>query len=352
MGLFFLPRAERFPAGASKRQVGRLSEVTKHFKPRSAFQSAKRGYYLLVGIVRHWIARGRWRVRIILGVAIFILLGVPGSLGNFVIYAWTRGGWIDVSVVLALAGILYAITFAALDTIVGTVVWSRLRTVARRESRCRVLIMGLSELPKEQIALLETIKVTFRDRGDCYGLPTKDYLALPGFSDGQLQTMALKWQQNVRAARQHGDRLQAILVLPSEESLQQWEHFCGFMEFFFPGISVRRVLGHNGQPFRQPTAPGTKDFDYEDYEYVWTGLTRAVDQAQESFHDRPLADDEICIDVTAGQKTFTMAGANVTLNLQRKLSYVSNDGIVAVYHAEIDTAGTLRRVLNAGGAGL
>jgi hypothetical protein len=42
----------------------------------------------------------------------------------------------------------------------------------------------------------------------------------------------------------------------------------------------------------------------------------------------------------------------VTLNRELKLSYVSNEGKVTVYNAEIDTAEAMRRVLNAGGAGL
>jgi hypothetical protein len=41
----------------------------------------------------------------------------------------------------------------------------------------------------------------------------------------------------------------------------------------------------------------------------------------------------VCIDVTGG--TFSMAAANVTLNRELKLSYVSNDGKVAVYNDEI-----------------
>jgi hypothetical protein len=72
-------------------------------------------------------------------------------------------------------------------------------------------------------------------------------------------------------------------------------------------------------------------------------------QIQETFakkdKGKPLHDHEICIDVTAGPKTFSIAGAIVTLNRDLKLSYVSTEGITAIFNAEIGTADSLTRTL-------
>jgi CRISPR-associated protein Csx16 len=323
--------------------------------PPSSGSDLHRRWRRLVGRFRHWLASGRWRIGGALAVTVFVLIAVPGALGAIVTNAWAIGRWTGLIGALALSGLFYVIAFLALSMIARTVVWSRLRTVAPRESRCRVLIMGLSELPAEQLAVLAEIKAAFAGRCELYAKTTRDYLGLSGIGDAnRLKKLAVKWQQNVRAGHQHGDALEAIFVLPSEESLKQWSDFVDFMHDFFPGLNLDLVCGDDGRPFKQPSLPGEKDRDYEDYAYVWAGLSRAVDQAHERFAatDDSLADDEICIDVAAGPKTFSMAGANVTLNRELKLSYVSNDGIVSVYNAEVDTADALRRVLNAGGAGL
>ena len=84
------------------------------------------------------------------------------------------------------------------------------------------------------------------------------------------------------------------------------------MQHFFPNLLVELVTAGNGKPFKLASGPKRRDHGYEDHAYVWAGLRAQVDSIRQRFAtDNPRADYEICIDLTAGTKTFSMAAANV-----------------------------------------
>lgn len=349
----------------------------------------------LVSRFRQWIARERWRINGMLWIGLFLSVGMPNvgsSLGWLAVNdcylgsGCSRTKWLLIIIGGIALLVVFYLAVKAVAFVAQTVVWSRLHTVVEGELRCRVLIMGLSEermplhpntiqsvtdlfsrhgwptSPSYPEFVVEKIKSIFAKKPDLYGEPidnylkqnTNCYLNQHGVGDAAtLQALATRWQQNVRAALLHGDSLEMIYVLPSEESAAQFELFKSFMAALFPRILVDFVRADDGMPFRLAKKSAVRS--YENHAYVWEGLSQAVSRAHERAADKKqwLADDEICIDVTAGQKTFSIAGANVTLNRELRLSYVStSSGVVTAYRAEADTADTMRRIFNAGGAGL
>lgn len=329
-----------------------------------------RRWRIYLGRFRQFLLVSRLRVDAAIALALLVALAIPASIVTVLDWAWNIAGIAGAIVAIILCGAFYLAAFFMISVVARTVVWSRLRAVPERESQCRVLVMGLSE---EKVPLypntldsvsrlfaakgwatdggypafvLERIGSVFAGNAAVYAQTKHQYRASREIADeATLIALEIRWQQNIRAMAHHGESLEAVLVLPSKESLLQWAEFEAL---------VRKLFGEGRLIVEMIVAREGDERDYENYAYVWSGLSRGVDRAHELFPDESigLADDEICIDVTAGQKTFSMAGANVTLNRELKLSYVNNDGKVTVYNAEIDTADALRRVFNAGGAGL
>jgi hypothetical protein len=312
-----------------------------------------------LGRLKPWIARSPARLVVALAVLGFVVLTIPSMFTVLAGFVWgcirvrTSCAAGDIRLALggfALVAAVYILAFYALRQTVGTIVWSRMTTVAPRESRCRVLVMGLSELRPLDPGLLQQIKLRFRGRAALYGLPRKDFEQLPAEA-GAAPTakLAIPWQQNVRAVLHHGARLEAVLVLPSQESLAQWPEFENLMAALFPGLAIDLVRGKGGEAFELAPSAGGPARSYEDYAYLLEGLSAAVRQVQLAYaadaEREPLDERDICVDVTAGPKTFSIAGAIVTLNRDLKLGYVSTEGLVTVFNAEIGTADALTRAL-------
>ncbi|GAB3438802.1 hypothetical protein GCM10027396_03610 [Insolitispirillum peregrinum] len=101
------------------------------------------------------------------------------------------------------------------------------------------------------------------------------------------------------------------------------------------GDAIQRGIINGGIPeIKMVTSDG---IDFEDYNSVTDALNSAVDKAMK---DHEVRHNEICIDATAGLKTFSIAAAITTLNRQLVFSYVNNNGEPRYYDAKIDI-GTL-----------
>jgi hypothetical protein len=339
----------------------------------------------LLGNIKYWLQQKRWRIDLSLMMALGVMIATPSFTHPLVArlgHCWrvcSINGWAASIGLLLLAVALFVVAFKSVTMIARIIVWSRIHLVDPSDSRCRVLIMGLSDdlvpvggntrlneitelfvkhgwatSPAYPAFVIARIKSVFAGRAECYAKPTSEYSSQIDIGDAEsLRALVTRWQQNVRAVVYHGEALEAVYVLPSQKSMAQWSEFVAFMHALFPALKVKYVRADDGDFFRRPSKPNDPPRDYESHAYVWAGLLEAIDQAIDDFAaaGRLLADDEICIDVTPGQKTFSIAGASVTLNRELRLSYVSPDGHVRVYQAEADTADALRRVVNAGGAG-
>lgn len=153
------------------------------------------------------------------------------------------------------------------------------------------------------------------------------------------------WQQNVQSIYRHIDRLERVLILPSEETSKQFDIFQKYISALFKvtsKFSVEMVTRSDIdlEPFSLVSDPDRKR-NYDDYDYVYQGLRRALRQA--GVPDS-IQSSEICIDATAGIKVFSIAAAMVTLNTDVKLSYVTTtapSGIVKFYDMRVDFAGFL-----------
>lgn len=253
------------------------------------------------------------------------------------------------------------------------------------DNKCRVLVMGLSNIQENRISAATKVTSDFTSRLDDFGVPTKQFeeaiarmvedgrIVLPedtGKSREKLigeaaNTYEIPWQQNFRAIRHHRGRLKTVLVLPSQKSLAQWDgYFAPMAEALMPGARVGRTdkpadlhgVATAEQPFAdlvidlvrssKSTEPfrvdGGSERDYEDYDYVLSGFTRAIETATNFFHPRgsddALEDRDICVDITAGTKPVSVAGAVVTLNRDLRMGYVSpreSGSEVVLYDAQI-----------------
>lgn len=266
---------------------------------------------------------------------------------------------------LAVELVVYLIAFYVLSQIVGAIIWSRMRRLAGRDARSRALIIGLSHLNELGLAALPKVIEHFNGRAFDFALPSKafnEHLVERGLAPPpepqplrkpQISGYAIQWQQIARAICQHGKTLECVLVLPSDASWKQWQQFLAFIGALFPKeqfpkLTVDFVRGDDQDAFALPDVSGAPVRDYEDYAFVRDGLNRAVDQlrAHAGEGSAPLTEADICVDVTPGPKLFSIGAAIATLNRELRLSYVSNEGQVQVFDAEIGTADSLTRTLN------
>src|ERR1700722_6037820 len=122
------------------------------------------------GPFKRWIGRTSARLFVALGILVFIILMLPGTIAVLFGNLWScaRGRmscsaldiWVEIGGIAAF-GVLYLIVFSALKGLVGTVVWSRMRIGTGRQSRCRALIMGLSDLRAVDREVLDHIHKSF-----------------------------------------------------------------------------------------------------------------------------------------------------------------------------------------------
>lgn len=171
--------------------------------------------------------------------------------------------------------------------------------------RARVLVMGLSEWDKKFGKPSDTTHAFLQKME---GRPAEDIIAefcAPDFSGGQ-------WQQAVRriAPEMARDGLLQIYVVPSLESAKQWDEFHAF---------VASICGKHVADKLVPE-PET-GIEYEHFGAVYAAIESCVTKAMRQTSD--LEPRDVCVDVTAGLKVFSVAAATVTLNRQLTFSYVT-----------------------------
>lgn len=144
------------------------------------------------------------------------------------------------------------------------------------------------------------------------------------------------WQQNVRACWHHGETLKHVLVL--ENDSHSFDQFAAYMLDALrercPNVRFVRISDSLSQeaPFSLPyPTGGSFPIDYMHYDYVDKGIRRAIQMVEQS-GDRQ---GGIAIDVTPGQKTFSIAAAAITFNTDIVFSYVGNDGKLLFFDAAL-----------------
>ncbi|WP_284180403.1 CRISPR-associated protein Csx16 [Rhabdaerophilum sp. SD176] len=271
---------------------------------------------------------------------------------------------------------------------VRQVQWSRLDAVPDSEDKTRVLITGLSRMTPAAREKLGIVQAAFAGAPEIYvkwqqgegashdNQNEINRLLNEKFPDRNIDPAVFgtsqNWQQLIRAIEYHRTTLERVLVLPSTESLKLWDQFAApFLEALLgPNVRVGRqsdpvawsndgcltidlVRDQFGRPFEVMRSDGQSSVAYESYDHAKAGLEAAIQQAHLEFDKlmaRPnlnvlrfphqkLFDEDICVDITAGQKMFSVAAAVVTFNRDLKICYVdTNSGIVFVYDASIGIA--------------
>ena len=266
---------------------------------------------------------------------------------------------VGVAVLLLLGGTaLTALLLWRLVSLGQDYISSRARITTEEEGSRKVMIMGFSPLGTEDLEYAKRLAKEWTAEGvaqpaDRFASPKAQKKSLEDRVKRLLETMdpanrpevdSLKkeikevekriagtsWQQNVRALWRVRDVLKHVIVIvPKSGGDQQFETFKNFLVELFAknGIDLRvdRVRGPEAKPL-DPVG-------HEDYRELQVQLRAALDMAEREYK---VGARDICIDITAGLKPFSVAAAVVTLNRRLIFSYVNAAGEVKFYDAELD----------------
>ena len=162
---------------------------------------------------------------------------------------------------------------------------------------------------KDGEAKTDIILGTFGYRKEDYVKDSRFFTELEKIEKPQVSAFS-PWQQSLRAISHHLPKLRLIIVLPSVRSADQFQAFRRLAQAFFPGVELERVMD-GASIYSFNASPGEPDTAYLDYDYVKDGIEFAIEQAKLWGGRRgfEIGLSDICIDITAGQKTFSIAGA-------------------------------------------
>lgn len=247
------------------------------------------------------------------------LLAIGSALLGTAIYDMIKGPFERRYVWFFIGGlIVFWAAFACALRLARRIVGSSAREIENSSYyHRRFLIMGLSDVSDQE---LEQFPKLCADTANPFYADSEIFSAAYGDPKNAPRN---RWQQNVRAIHAHGSMLRSVYILPSDKSAVQVPDFIKGVKPHYPHIEFKQVTLPYGEEFR--VSDDAYGMDYLNYRYVHDGLKRAIRMATKD-HGAAASPDNICIDVTAGQKTFSIAGAIVTLNNDILLSYMTNEG--------------------------
>lgn len=277
--------------------------------------------------------------------AVGVLLTIGGVLGSIAYdgktvlqqdpVVWADFGWLVVFWFVGLCVLGLFLVWA--KKVVVDIIGSRAKvTAVSQEPDKKVLVMGLSYIHGER--LKKSLVAAQKYDPDILAKPTVAFLALMKNTAEYPDLYGDSWQQNVRAINAHRKTLEKIIVLPSEQSLELFDDFKQYIGLIF-GKELEIEFVCHRQDAQRPYAlfSGAKPLrDYNDYNFVYHGLRRALEQAGLG---KSLGPDDVSIYVTSGTAIFSIAAAVLTLNSKIKFGYVTMGGEVVNYDAQIDLLG-------------
>ena len=236
--------------------------------------------------------------------------------------------------------ILFGLVLFWAKNVVVDIIDSEARVMpASEEEGQKVLIMALSFIGSQQ-RLDKMLNAARKYSPEQIALPNTEFETLSG-QEGYEDLVGDSWQQNVRSIFAHRKSLEKLIILPSKDSFKQFDAFCEYIDALFgQELEIEYVHGkgrHDAK--KRPFAlfhGETSCQDYNDYNYVYQGLLRGLQQAGLK-RERKAGD--IAIDITGGTAVFSIAGAVLTLNDQIKFVYVTTRGHVRHYDARINLLG-------------
>lgn len=162
-------------------------------------------------------------------------------------------------------------------------------------------------------------------------LPDADELARCGVEKlcgpgEECRRLLLAWQQNVRtiATLMRGSDLEEVFVI--NPSIDQFEGFKQTMKAVFPdGPKFTLVCSQDDKT--KPFSPKYHLPEYEDFDYVYGSIRQALKMIRQRDSDH--ADNiarKVVLDITPGQKPYSIAAAIATLNSDMVAIYVTSFG--------------------------
>lgn len=138
------------------------------------------------------------------------------------------------------------------------------------------------------------------------------------------------WEMPLRGIRHHLDRntLQTVTLICSPESLSQAHLFRDICMRYEPlkRIKYSLLVRRKGRLELVSASDlhgteGLQGWDFEDFEELYRGLWYLIKQ----FKDRKVADADVMIDFTGGQKVTSLVAATMTFNRRIKSQYVQTN---------------------------
>lgn len=133
------------------------------------------------------------------------------------------------------------------------------------------------------------------------------------------------WEMPLRGLRHHREGLKSVTLVCSELSLPQARLFANLVAgYFVSGPKVRVLFDVGGELHLAPcplTPDPSGDFDFEDFDQLSVGLIWLFAKLQ----SEGIAERQIMVDVTGGQKPTSIVAAAVTFNRAVEAQYVQTD---------------------------
>ncbi len=205
-----------------------------------------------------------------------------------------------------------------------------------------------AELRKHLVLFLSNLHKEFEESG---GIPPalvltndldRDILAMEELKQRH-PPVKWPWEMPLRGIRHHLDRntLQTVTLICSPESLSQAHLFLDICRRYEPlkGIKYSLLVRRRGRPKLLPSsdlhsAAGLQGCDFENFEELRHALRYLLDQ----FKNWKIADNDVMIDFTGGQKVTSLVAATMTFNRRIKSQYVQTNPDYAVLSYNITMA--------------
>lgn len=310
--------------------------------------------------------------RVFLGAFLFILLNAAllAALTDLAkglatgIYLGQNEFWISQVVFIFVFAVIFYFVLQITARKAGKVIGAEVTTArAERQPPLEYLLMGYS--PRDASPTLEEILEELSVLGPA-AVAGSGAIYDKALKDHNCMKISNRWQQNLRAAWHHHEKLKAIFVLDPDRD--QFEDLRCYLKAALPHVDVIRIstTENPGAPFCTYDGGGRMILpSYENYNHVYEGLRRGTEMVRARVRQEPgaswakgpkawlwgtgiedYADRLTCIDATAGQKVFSIAAAVLTLNRPLKFSYVTTrsdddvaSGEVRFYDAHLRLSG-------------
>lgn len=182
------------------------------------------------------------------------------------------------------------------------------------------LVLFLSNLDTNRLALSDRVPRDISLTGDL----EEDLAALMSWKQQVRQYWP--WEMPLRSIKHHLGRLKTITIICSPESIRQVHWFAQVLAYYdvLKDVAIRVFIQDGNRPaliICPTTLLSQGGWEFEQFDQ----LSRAVWHLLREFKRQRVADNQIMIDFTGGQKVTSVVAASVTFNRTIKAQYVQTN---------------------------